>query len=130
MRELTATLLAAQKKATAIPYIKVEATNKIAGVVRYDWNRLYTGSEDDYYHALAMPGDGSLIRVRVTPPGDSRKLYRQRVASPGPASDFSQWTYTNQLNVAAVACAAMGAEVSILWTDGVNRKIQRLKSND
>jgi hypothetical protein len=130
MRDLTATLLAAQKKATAIPYVKVEATNKIAGVVRYDWNRLYTGAEDDYYHALAMPGDGSLIRVRVTLPGDARKLYRQRVASPGPASDFSQWTYTNQLNVAAVACATTGAEVSIFWTDGVNRKIQRLKSTD
>jgi len=130
MRNLTATLLAAQKKAAAIPYVKVDATNKIAGVVRYDWTRLYTGAEDDYYHALAMPGDGSIIRVRVTLPGDSRKLYRQRVASPGPSSDFSQWTYTNQLNVAAVACAALGAEVSIFWIDGGNRKIQRIKSTD
>lgn len=130
MRELTATLLAAQKKATAIPYIKVEATNRFAGVVRYDWDRLYTGAEDDYYHAVTMPSDGSLIRVRATLPDDSRKLYRQRVASPGPTSDFSQWTYTNQLNVAAVACTSLGAEVSIFWTDGVNRKIQRLKSTD
>ncbi|MBU2535477.1 MAG: hypothetical protein ABIK32_04680 [Chloroflexota bacterium] len=130
MRDLTATLLAAQKQATAIPYVKVEARSKIAGVVRLDWTRLYTGSEDDYYHAVAMPGDGSLIRVRVTLPGDSRKLYRQRVPDPVPTSDFSQWTYTNQLNVAAVACAAVGAEVSILWIDGVNRKIQRIKSTD
>jgi len=130
MRDLTATLLAAQKKATAIPYVKVKATNRIAGVVRYDWDRLYTGAEADYYHAMTMPGDGSLIRVRATLPGDSRKLYRQRVASPGPTSDFSQWTYTNQLNAAAVACASLGAEVSIFWTDGVNRKIQRLKSTD
>ena len=37
MRELTSTLLAAQKQATATPYVKVEATNRIAGVVRYDW---------------------------------------------------------------------------------------------
>ncbi len=130
MRDLTATLLAAQKKATAIPYVKVEATNKVAGVVRYDWNRLYTGAEDDYYHAVTMPGDGSLVRVRATLPGDARKLYRQRVASPGPTSDFSQWTYTNQLNAAAVACVSLGAEVSVFWTDGVNRKIQRLKSTD
>ncbi len=130
MRDLTATLLAAQKQATARPYVRVEASNKIAGVVRFDWDRLYTGTEDDYYHAMAIPGDGSLIRVRATPPADNRKLYRQRVPNPGPSSDFSQWTYTNQFNAAAVTCAALGAEVSIFWTDGVNRKIQRLKSTD
>ena len=80
MRTLSSTLSAAQKMATATPYIKVEAKNKIAGVVRYDWTRHYTGSEDDYFHALTMPGDGSLIRARITLPADSRKLYRQRVA--------------------------------------------------
>ena len=130
MRSLTSTLLAAQKQAAAIPYVKVEAKNKVAGVVRYDWTRLYTGSEDDYFHGLIMPGDGSLIRVKITLPADSRKLYRQRVTGPGPGSDFSQWTYTSQYNAAAVACAANGAEVSIFWIDGVNRKIQRLKSTD
>ncbi len=130
MRSLTSTLLAAQKSAAAIPYVKIEAKNKVAGVVRYDWSRLYTGAEDDYYHGLTIPGDGSLIRAKVTLPADSRKLYRQRVANPDPASDFSQWTYTNQYNVAAVACAANGAEVSIFWIDGVNRKIQRIKSTD
>ena len=130
MRSLTSTLLAAQKKAATTPYVKVEAKNKIAGVVRYDWTRFYTGSEDDYFHALTMPGDGSLIRTRVTLPADSRKLYRQRVPSPGPSSDFSQWTYTNQYNAAIVACASLGAEVSIFWIDGVNRKIQRIKSTD
>jgi len=130
MRTLSSTLSAAQKQATAIPYIKVEAKNKIAGVVRYDLTRLYTGSEDDYFHAVTMPGDGSLIRARITPPADSRKLYRQRVPSPGPSSDFSQWTYTNQLNAAVVACASLSAEVSIFWTDAINRKIQRIKSTD
>jgi len=130
MRSLTPTLLAAQKKAAVIPYVKVEASNKIAGVVRYDWTRLYTGSEDDYFHSLTIPGDGSLIRVRVTSPTDGRKLYRQRVTDPGPESDFSQWTYINQYNAAAVACASLGAEVSIFWIDGSNRKIQRIKSTD
>ncbi len=90
MRSLTSTLLAAQKQATVIPYIKLEAKNKIAGVVRYAWARLYTGSEADYFHTLTMPGDGSLIRARITLPADGRKLYRQRVANPGPSSDFSQ----------------------------------------
>ena len=130
MRQLPDSLLAAQKEVSRIPYIKLEAFNKINGVVRYDWTRLYTGSEDEYFHTATIPGDGSLIRVRVTLPADSKKLYRQRVVNPSPQSDFSQWTYTNQYNAAVVACASLGAEVSIFWIDSVNRKIQRIKSTD
>jgi len=129
MRELTSTLLNAQKQTTAVPYVKVEVTNRIVGVVRYDWGRLYNGTEDDYLHALTLPGDGSLIRVRVTPPVDSQKLYRQRVSNPGPESDFSQWIYTGQYNVVAVAAASRGSEVSIFWIK-TNREIRRLKSTD
>jgi len=129
MRELTSTLLAAQKQEAAIPYVKIEAVNKIAGVVRQDWERLYSGSEDDYFHALTMPGDGSLIRARITLPADSRKLYRQRVGSPGPGSDFSQWTYTGQYNAVAVVAASLGAEVSIFWIK-TNREIRRIRSTD
>lgn len=129
MRSLTSTLLAAQKQATAVPYVKVEAKKKIAGVVRYDWSQLYNGSENDYFHALTMPGDGSLIRARVTLPDDSRKLYRQRVSDPDPESDFSQWTYTGQYNALAVAAASLGAEVSIFWIKS-NREIRRIKSTD
>jgi hypothetical protein len=77
-----------------------------------------------------MPGDGSLIRARITLPGDSRKLYRQRVANPGSGSDFSQWVYTNQYNAAVVACASLGAEVSIFWINGVSREIYRIKSTN
>jgi len=129
MRSLTSTLLAAQKEASRTPFVKVEAKNKIAEVVRLDWTRLYTGSEADYFHALAIPDDGSLIRVRVTPPSDVRKLYRQRVTSPGPESDFSQWTYCNQYNVVIVACCSLGAEVSIFWIKS-DRGVYQLKSTD
>ena len=129
MRDLSESLLAAQKQASRIPYVKLEASNRIAGVTRLDWTRLYNGSEDDYFHALTIPGDGSLIRVRVTPPSDSKKLYWQRVASPGPGSDFSQWTYANQYNAVIVAAASLGAEVSVFWIKS-DRKIQRIKSTD
>jgi len=129
MRSLTSTLLAAQKQTATVPYVKVEAKNKLAGVVRYDWSRLYDGSEDDYFHALTMPGDGSLIRARITLPADSRKLYRQRVVSPGPGSNFSQWTYTGQYNAVVVEAASLGAEVSIFWIKS-NREIRRIKSTD
>jgi hypothetical protein len=129
MRQLSSTLLAAQKQASRVPYVGVEASNKHAGVVNLRWERLYSGSEDDYYHGVTMPGDGSLIRVRVTPPSDARKLYRQRVASPGPQSDFSQWLYTSQYDVVTVACCSLGAEASIFWIKG-DRKLYHLKSTD
>jgi len=129
LRNLSSTLLAAQKATSHVPYVKVKAGNTISGVVRLQWTRLYSGSEADYFHGLTMPSDGSLIRVRVTPPADSRKLYRQRTAKPGPASDFSQWTYCNQYNVVIVTCCSLGAEVSIFWINS-NREIYRLKSTD
>jgi len=129
LRSLSSTLLAAQKQATRIPYVRVEAKNKIAGVVRLDWARLYSGSEADYFHALTIPDDGSVIRVRITLPADSRKLYRQRVANPGPSSDFSQWTYCNQYDAAIVTAASLGAEVSIFWIKG-DRGVYQLKSTD
>jgi hypothetical protein len=129
MRELTSTLLSAQQQATAVPYVKVEAANMIGGVVRLDWTRLYTGSEPDYFHALAMSADGSLIRARITPPDDSCKLYRQRVAHPGGGGDFSQWTYTGQYNAVVVAAAALGAEISIFWINTA-REVRRIKSTD
>jgi hypothetical protein len=129
MREITSTLSDAQKQAAAVPYVKIEAINKMAGVIRHDWTRLYTGSEPDYYHALTMPADGSFIRARITLPADSRKLYRQRVASPGPGSDFSQWTHTSQYNAIVVAAASVGAEASLFWIN-TSREVRRIKSTD
>ncbi len=129
VRSLSATLLAAQKKVSQTPFVKVEAKNQNAGVVRLDWTRLYSGNEDDYHHALTIPGDGSFIRVRITLPADGRKLYRQRVANPSPSSDFSQWTYTNEYNAIVAAVASLGAEVSIFWIN-LSREIWRIKSTD
>jgi hypothetical protein len=129
MRTLTSTLLAAQKQASAMPYIKVEAADKIAGVDRYVWTRLYNGLEDDCFHALTIPGDGSLFRVKITPVSDSRKLYYQRVANPSPESNFSQWTYSSQYGAVATAVASLNAEVSIFWVR-TNREIHTIKSTN
>jgi hypothetical protein len=129
LRSLSETLLKAQKEASRTPYVKVEASNKVAGTARLNWTRLYTGTEADYFHALTIPGDGSLIRVRITPPSDGRKLYRQRVASPGSESDYSQWVYSSQYNVVVTAAGSLGAEVSIFWIKS-DRAIYQLKSTD
>ena len=129
MRTLSSTLLAAQQANSHIPYVKVEVKNKMAGVTRLVWERLYQGTETEYYHGLTLAGDGSLIRVRITLSSDGCKLYRQRVANPDSQSDFSTWTYTSQYNCLAVAVAAYGAEVSIFWINS-NREIRRLKSTN
>lgn len=129
MRTLTPTLTAAQRKSGSRPTMKVIASNISGGVARLDWERLYIGVEEDHFHALAVPGDGSLVRVRLTPPAQAGRLYRQRVVSPGPESNFSAWVYTGQYNVAVVSAAACGAEVSIVWIRS-NREIRRIVSTD
>jgi len=70
-------LLQAQKSSARLPYIKVEVVERVGGVTRLDWDSLYSGAEADYFHAVTMPGDGSLIRLRVDPLDG--KLYFQRV---------------------------------------------------
>jgi hypothetical protein len=129
MRTLTATLLAAQKTSSRTPCVKVEARNNLCGVVNLKWTRLYTGTEPDGQHALTLPADGSLIRLRVTPSTDNYKLYRQRVISPEADSDFTQWTYLSQYGIAAVAACSLGAEVSLFWVKSTG-EIDRSKSLD
>ena len=129
MRELTSTLLSAQKKGSGIPYLKIEASNKISGIARLDWQRLYEGSEDDYYHSLTVPGDGSLVRVRISLPGDGQKLYIQRVTNPGPGSDFSTWTYTGNYGCIAAAATSLGSEVFIFWIN-TSQEVFYIKSTD
>lgn len=129
MRTLSTTLLAAQRSVSQNPCIKVEVKNKMTGITRLIWERLYQGTEDEYYHGLTLAGDGSLIRARVTLPVDGCKLYRQRVVNPGSQSDFSVWTYTNQYNCLAVAASSHGSEVSIFWINS-NRELRRIKSID
>ena len=129
MRELSDTLIEAQRAASHAPYVMVEAKNRIAGVVRLDWGRLYFGEEDDYFHGVTIPGNGSLVRARIGPPSDARKLYRQTVPDPGPLSDFSTWTYIGQYNCVCVAVASNGAEVSIFWVNTSNA-VRRIKSTD
>ena len=88
MRSLSPDLLAAQRSASAVPYLKVTVADRVGGITRPAFERLYSGSEPDGYHAATMPSDSSLLRARVA----SGRLYYQRVTDPGPTSDFSSWT--------------------------------------
>ncbi|MBA7596051.1 hypothetical protein ES703_07031 [subsurface metagenome] len=111
MKYLSSTLLDAQKSESRLPYVRVEVVERVGGVTRLIWSRLYTGIEPDFYHAATMPGDGSLVRLRVDP--NTHNLYRQRVTSPGPESDFSSWTLWSN-STYAVALASFGEHVFCL----------------
>ncbi len=129
MRTLTPTLLSAQRKASGIPYVKVEAVNRQAGAARLDWERLYEGSEEGDRHSLTMAGDGSMIRIRISLPADNRRLYYQRVEAPGEASDFSAWTYSGQQNCIAVSAVSSGSEVVIVAVSS-NRELKLIRSTN
>ena len=118
MRDLSPTLLAAQKEASRHPYVKVVVEDGVGMVSRIDWQRLYTGSEADYHHALTLAGDGSLIRARVEPSNNG--LYYQRVPSPGPGSDFSTWNLLSTAVPGGIALSAQGAEVMLFFVPGSN----------
>lgn len=129
-RELTPALKEQQRWGLiSWPYVRARITKKWGGVIRYDFDNLYSGDEDDGDHCAAMPGDGSLIRLRVTLAATSHQLHYQRVTNPNPESDFSAWTYLNIYNVLGVASCAYGANVSQFYIN-TDREINHRESTD
>jgi hypothetical protein len=126
MRTLLSALLDAQKKASGVPYVKVEVVDSIGGVKRLAWQRLYSGSEPDSYHAATMPADGSLNRYRV----DAGNLYRQRVVDPGPDSGFDSWTLVDACANAGVALTSYGASLLLFYVGTNGRTIYLRESSD
>ncbi|MFQ5826780.1 MAG: hypothetical protein ACE5IA_05420, partial [Dehalococcoidia bacterium] len=129
MRTLSSSLLAAQKSASRTPYVKAEVVERVAGVTRLSFSRLYTGSEPDFHHAVTMPGDGSLIRARVD--SSSYQLYYQRVTGPGPGSDFSTWTGMATVSSASgIALASSGATVLLFYVGTDQKTLYVRESTD
>ena len=129
MRTLSATLLTAQKSAARLPYIRVEVKERVGGVTRFNWTRLYSGGEPDFYHAAAVPGDGSLLRARVD--SSDYQLYYQRVANPGPGSDFSVWSNLGPASaLSGIALASSGAMVLLFYVGPAFKTIYCRESTD
>jgi len=112
MRTLSATLFAAQKKADRLPYVEAKVYDYEAGIKRLTWTRLYQGSEPDNHHGIAFDGQGSMHRIRAAV---GNILYRQKITSPGEASDYSQWTQVATDCAGPCAIAAYGAKVYIFY---------------
>ena len=84
MRTLSRTLIAAQRSASAEPYLRVRLFDRDVGAIRLRWQRIYTGTEPDGPCAAAVPADGALLRARIDPATGA--LTRQRAANPGPTA--------------------------------------------
>jgi hypothetical protein len=129
MRTLSETLEAAQKQASSRPYVQAEFSDYFGEVSRIRYSRHYSGSEGEYDSAVIGAGDGALIRARIDP--TTKVLYTQRVASPGPASDFSSWTSHGTVSASgAVALAASGSSVFLFYVDADTLTIKLKESND
>jgi len=116
LRTLSSTLLAAQKKPDRLPYVEAKVYDFDQGIKRLSWTRLYEGSEPDNHHGIAFDGQGSMHRIRV----NGSNLYRQKVASPGEASDYTQWTLIAANCQGPCAIAAYGAKIYIFYRTTTN----------
>ncbi|MBI2864895.1 MAG: hypothetical protein HYX94_10090 [Chloroflexi bacterium] len=132
MITLSATLLAEQKKATAVPYVELKAKENMASVTRYRWTRYYTGAEAITRHAATVPVDNSLIRARIVANGGNWDLSYSRVASPGSGSTYSSWNtlISTISNTAGLALASFGARVILVYVDAAGTGIYCLTSAD
>jgi len=112
LRTLSSTLLAAQKKADRLPYVEAKVYDYEQGIKRLSWTRLYEGSEPDSHHGIAFDDQGNMHRIRAAA---SNALYRQKITSPGPSSDYSQWINIATDCAGPCAIAAYGAKVYIFY---------------
>jgi len=96
------------------PLLRVRIRNRRGGVVFPHWTRFYDGAEPVYYHAVAIPADGSLNRFHVS--DVDFLLYRQRVAAPDAESDYTNWIDTEQ-QARAIAASGQGTEVICFYCE-------------
>ncbi len=116
MRALSATLLAAQRSASATPYVRVEVLDMLAGVARSPVVRHSAAGEADGHHAACLAGDGALVRARVAANGT---LHVQRTSNPGAAASFNGWVDLGRAGTGCnIALCSHRAEVVLFFVDG------------
>lgn len=130
MRPISPTLLAAQQAPTGEPLVRVTLQDTLAGAIRPRFQALYQGSEPPFFHASAVAGDGALLRARTEP--YTGRLLVQRVPSPEPGSDFSQWTQVDTASIiSGIALGTRGASALLCFVDLADgRTIYARESSD
>ncbi|MGE0903315.1 MULTISPECIES: hypothetical protein [Dehalococcoides] len=117
MYPLSPSLLAAQQSGYACPKVKLAVRNCLDGASKLRWEEIYAGTQADGYHAMAIAGDGAMIRIRLGDNPDDYRLYFQRVAQPGPGADFGQWTYSGSYFFSRADVASFGNRVYVIAID-------------
>ncbi|MCH7812174.1 MAG: hypothetical protein IH958_06045 [Chloroflexi bacterium] len=128
MRTISATLLAAQKSASAVPHVGVTVIDEVAGVTNLRWQRLYTGNEPDNHHAAAMPGDGSLLRAWLDPPIPT--LRYQRAPNPDENTGFAGSSALGSTFDAGIALAASGTNALLTYRKAGSASLEVRESNN
>ena len=115
MRRLSSTLQAAQRSASAVPYLRVQVLDMLAGVARSPITRHAAAGEADGHHAACLAGDGALVRARLSSDGT---LYVQRTPNPGPSSSFTGWLEVDRAGTGCnIALCCHGAQVLLFFVD-------------
>ncbi len=127
MKPISATLRDHQRRPDRLPHVRVIVRAERWGVPLLPWERLYTGDEADCPHALAVTGDGAVIRAR----NDGGALAVSRVANPGAGSAWGAWSEVGDAeDGAGVALAARGKEVLLLSVASGGRALELRRSAD
>jgi hypothetical protein len=109
MQSLSATLLAAQKKARGKPIFQVRISDFQGPLSRFTWTELYSDAEDDQPHAMIICADNSIVRVC----SDGGYAKYQRITSPTTESQWTTWTSTGSTcsSLNQMALATYGTKV-------------------
>ena len=129
MRALTPTLRAAQQSASAEPYLRVRLFDRDAGAIRLRWQRIHEGAKPDGPCALAVAGDGALLRARIDPATGA--LSRQRVADPAAGRGFDAWTAVAAVALAPrLGLAASGSRAILVSVRTDGKRVELRESTD
>lgn len=127
MKPLSPTLATHQRGRDRVPHVRVIVRAQRWGVPLLPWERLYRGEERDCPHALAVTGEGALIRAR----NDAGALAVSRVANPGSGSPWGAWTALGEAaEDTGVALAARGSEVLLVSVASGGRALTLRRSAD
>lgn len=88
MKNLTATLLAEQKKARAKPCVGLQVSDRLGPQQRLTWAKLYSDSSDDEPQAMVLCADNSIVRVR----SHAGWAQYQRVTDPTNEAQWESWS--------------------------------------
>jgi hypothetical protein len=125
MRSLPSALLAAQKSASAEPYVDVLIENSVRGIRRLDFVPIDATAQPLARHGVAVAGDGSVSLVRI----ESGAVKQQRVANPA-TGPWNAWNNLASGMGAQVACAASGSRVAVVYVDAAGTGIKLRESAD